>query len=105
MANSNKLLRHVVLLKFKDDIKSSDLKNLEDSFCALEKKISSIKSFECGQNISKEGLSQGFTHCYLLTFTNEQDRDEYLVHPEHKAFVELISSHMEKALVVDYWNQ
>ncbi|CAF1349240.1 unnamed protein product [Didymodactylos carnosus] len=104
MANSNKLLRHVVLLKFKDDTKSNDLKNVEDAFCELENKISCIKSFECGQNVSKEGLSQGFTHCYLLTFRNEQDRDEYLVHPEHKAFVKLLTPYKEKGLVIDYWN-
>ena len=48
-------------------------------------------------------LSQGFTHCFLVTFRDEKGRDAYLPHPEHKKFVELALPKIEGALVVDYW--
>ena len=100
-----KLLRHVVLLKFKDDAKSEDVKICHDAFCAVGKNISCIKSFENGTNISKEGLDQGFTHCYLITFETEKDRDTYLQHQEHKSLEHLVDKHLEKVVVVDYWTQ
>ena len=50
-----------------------------------------------------EGLAQGFTHCFFVTFKDEAARAAYLPHPEHKAFVDLMKPHMEKVLVIDYW--
>lgn len=98
-----KLLRHVVLFKFKDTSAASDVKKVEEAFAGLAKKISLIKRFEWGKNNSPENLNQGLTHCFLVTFSSEKDRDAYLVHPEHKAFVEILMPHLDKATVVDYW--
>ena len=100
-----KLLRHVVLFKFKDSSSASDVKKVEDAFAGLAKKISLIKQFEWGTNNSPENLNQGLTHCFLATFASEKDRDAYLVHPEHKAFVEILMPHLDKATVVDYWTK
>ncbi|MCA9181727.1 MAG: Dabb family protein, partial [Planctomycetales bacterium] len=47
--------------------------------------------------------SDGFTHCFLLTFKSEADRDSYLPHPAHRAFGAALKPHLEKVLVVDYW--
>lgn len=98
-----KLLRHVVMFKFKDTSAASDVKKVEDAFAGLAKKISLIKQFEWGTNNSPENLNQGLTHCFLVTFTSEKDRDAYLVHPEHKAFVEVLKPHLDKVTVIDYW--
>ena len=103
--SKGKLLRHVVLFKFKDTSSASDVKKVEDAFASLAKKISLIKQFEWGTNNSPENLNQGLTHCFLATFASEKDRDAYLVHPEHKAFVEILLPHLDKATVVDYWAQ
>ena len=102
---NGKLLRHVVLFKFKDTSSASDVKRVEDAFAGLAKKISLIKQFEWGTNNSPENLNQGLTHCFLATFASEEDRDAYLVHPEHKAFVEILLPHLDKATVVDYWTK
>ena len=103
--NDDKVLRHVVLFKFKDGSSRADVKKVEDAFAALADKISLIKDFEWGTNNSPENLNQGLTHCFLATFSNEKDRDAYLVHPEHKAFVEILKPHLDKATVVDYWTK
>ena len=101
--NSEKMLRHVVLLKFKDASSATDIKKVEDAFRALPSKISTIKSFEWGKNNSPENLNQGFTHCFFVGFPSEKDREIYLPHPEHKAFVAVLSPHLDKVLVIDYW--
>jgi len=98
-----KSLRHVVLFKFKDGSSAADVKKVEDAFAGLSKKISLIKDFEWGTNNSPENLNQGLTHCFFVTFRSEKDRDAYLVHPEHQAFVEVLKPHLDKVTVIDYW--
>ena len=102
-SKSTKMLRHVVLFKFKDTSSAQEIKVVEDAFVALKGKIKLIKDFEWGTNNSPEGLNQGLTHCFLASFSSEKDRDDYLVHPDHKAFVEVLKPHLDKVTVIDYW--
>ncbi|GJM29825.1 MAG: stress responsive protein [Cyclobacteriaceae bacterium] len=97
------LLRHVVLFKFKDDADPAAIARAEEAFVALPNKIPEIQDFEWGMNNSPEGLNKGFTHCYLLTFSSEEDRATYLPHPDHKAFGALLSDILEDVTVIDYW--
>jgi len=60
------LLRHVVLLKFKNGSTTAEIKKVEDAFRALPSKIEVIRGFEWGTNNSPEHLNQEFTHCFLL---------------------------------------
>lgn len=99
------VLRHVVLFKFKADTPKEKLTEMEDVFNSLPSKIAEIASYEWGLNNSPEGLEKGFTHCYLVTFKNEQDRAIYLPHVDHQAFVALIKPYVEDVLVVDYWTK
>ena len=101
--SETQLLRHVVLFKFKDTSSAADIKKVEDAFRALPGKLPMIKSFEWGKNNSPENLNQGLTHCFLVTFSSEKDRDAYLPHPEHQAFVEILKPHLDKVTVIDYW--
>jgi hypothetical protein len=101
--NKPSLLRHVVMFKFKDGANSEDIKKVEAAFLALPGKIKLIKDFEWGMNNSPEKMNQGLTHCFFLTFNSEKDRDAYLVHPAHTAFVEVLKPVFDKATVLDYW--
>lgn len=96
-------LRHVVLFKFKVGTEITNIQRIEEAFSELPSKISGIKDFEWGTNNSPENLNKGFTHCFFLTFESEKDRDEYLVHPDHVAFGDILGPHLEDVLVVDYW--
>ena len=97
------VLRHVVLFKFKEGTPKEKITELEHAFGALPSKIPEILSYEWGLNNSPEGLEKGFTHCFFLTFRNEEDRAVYLPHPDHKAFGDLLTPYLEDVLVVDYW--
>jgi hypothetical protein len=100
-----KALRHVVLFKFKDSSGPDDVKKVEEAFAGLANKIKLIKDFEWGTNNSPENLNQGLTHCFFVTFSSDKDRDDYLVHPDHKAFVEVLKPHLDKVTVLDYWTK
>jgi hypothetical protein len=104
MASTQRVLRHVVLLKFKKDTPEADITLLEDEFSSLAKvKVSEVKDYEWGTNVSKENLNHGYTHCFILTFDNEKDRDVYIEHQDHVAFVELLKPFMDSATVIDFW--
>ena len=99
-----KLLRHMVIFKFNDDSSEEDVNRLNESFVSLADAIPVIKDFEWGINDSPEDFHQDFTHCYLITFESEEDRDSvYAPHPAHQAFVASLQDHLEKVFVVDYW--
>jgi hypothetical protein len=100
---NTKLLRHVVLFKFKDASSAADVKKVEDAFRALPTKIKEIAAFEWGTNNSPEKINQGFTHCFFVSFKSEKDREVYLPHPAHKAFIDVLGPHLDKVLVIDYW--
>lgn len=99
----SKNLRHVVSFKWKEGTSQDQIDRIVDAFAALEKKIPQIKSFEWGVNNSPEKLNKGFTHTFFLTFKTEQDRETYLVHPDHKEFGKLLGPVLGDVMVVDYW--
>jgi len=96
-------LRHVVMFKFKPTATEAQIKMVEEAFKQLPSEIKTIKAFEWGTNNSPEKLNEGLTHCFFVTFSSEKDRDEYLPHPAHKAFVKKLDGILEKAVVIDYW--
>ncbi|TWT98971.1 Dabb family protein [Neorhodopirellula pilleata] len=98
-----KKLRHVVMFGFKESSTEAEVQGVVDAFAQLPGQIPEIADFEYGLNNSPEGLNDGLTHCFLVTFDSEADRAIYLPHPAHKAFVEVLKPHMEKVVVIDYW--
>jgi len=97
------VLRHVVLFKFKDGTTNQQIKNIENTFCALPSKIDAIYDFEWGTDVSVENRSEGFTHCFVVTFLSEEDRAKYIPHPAHKEFGSMLGPYLDKVLVIDYW--
>src|SRR5262245_49861913 len=96
-------LRHVVLFKFKSEATKDQIQEVVAGFQALPKKINGITAFEYGTDVSPEGLADGFTHCFLVTFKDSKSRDVYLPHAAHKEFVALALPKVEEVLVVDYF--
>ncbi len=106
MAQSiQKELRHVVLFGWKAGADSAAINNVVAAFQQLPSAIPTIKRFEWGVNNSPENLNGGLTHCFFVTFSSEKDRNDYLVHPAHKAFTQLLPNVLDKVTVIDYWAQ
>lgn len=100
-----KVLRHVVMFGFKPEVSAGQIKEVEEAFCALPSQIDLIKGYEWGTDCSPEGLQQGLTHCFFLTFHSDADRDAYLIHPAHKAFGKVLGDKASAVTVVDYWTK
>jgi heme-degrading monooxygenase HmoA len=102
-AKSDQVLKHVVMYKFKAECTPEQIQEVVDTFAALPKKIDLIIGFEKGTNVSKEGKSEGLTHCFVVTFRNEADVETYIKHPAHQAYVNVVKDRREKVVVFDYW--
>lgn len=96
-------LRHVVALKFKAGTDADQIKKVEEAFRDLKNKIPGVAELEWGTNMSPEKHDKGFTHCFILTFKTEKDRDAYLPHPEHKKFGKVLGPVLEDVFVIDFW--
>lgn len=103
-APGGKLLRHVVMFKFKEGTSPEQIRTIENTFRGLPKKIDTIVDFESGTDVSVEGKADGFTHCFFVTFRDAKGREIYLPHPAHKEFVSVVGPHVDKVLVFDYWS-
>jgi hypothetical protein len=98
-------LQHVVCFKFKTTASAQEIKQVEEAFQALKQKIPQVVTLEWGTNVSKEKRDKGFTHCFVLSFKSEQDRDTYIEHPEHKAFGKLVGPVLDDVFVIDFWSK
>src|SRR5687768_11782272 len=91
---------HLVLLKFKP----AGAGQVDRLFAALDglRKIPGMLSFKAGRNNSPEGLSQGFTHGFVMTFKDAAARDVYLAHPDHEKVKAEFLPLVENVLVFDF---
>ena len=101
--HSGQVLRHAVFFSFKEAASTEDVQGVADAFSQLPSKIDSIIDFQWGVNNSPEGLNDGFSHCFLLTFKDEAGRAKYLPHADHKAFGDVLRPHKDQVFVIDYW--
>lgn len=100
---ADRVLRHVVMYKFKDSTTPAQVEEVVAAFNGLPKKIDAIIGYEAGINVSQEGKSEGFTHIFVVTFKDQAGRDAYLKHPAHDAYVQVVKDKREKVIVFDYW--
>ncbi len=101
----SRAVKHVVLIKFKDHMTDDQIKEVIDGYRALPGRIEAMKGFEWGTDVSVEGLSDGYTHCFVTTFENIDGRNAYLPHPAHQAYVEKLLPCVDRLLVLDYHPQ
>jgi hypothetical protein len=106
MSINEKPYRHVVLFKFRPETSRETIHSIEKAFHDFAVRLPFVTGYEWGINSSPEGLHKGFTHCFIVTFRNEEGRDLYLPHPEHQAFCRTyLDPNLEDVCVVDFHSE
>ena len=95
-------VQHIALFGFKAGTPQKTVDRAFDDLRRLAKVIPGITSFTSGLNNSPEGLADGLTHGFVMTFQDAAARDAYLPHPEHEKFKVFVLPHIEKVVVFDY---
>jgi hypothetical protein len=95
-------LKHIALLKFKPECNADDIALVRRNIEALPSQIPGILDLSWGSDVSVEGLSDGFTHSFVMTFESVAARDVYLPHPVHQAAVAVVMPKLERVIVIDH---
>ena len=65
-------------------------------------RIPGLLDFHHGLYDSGEGMNDGFTHGFIMTFQSPQARDEYLPHPEHERVKSIVVPCLARVIVFDF---
>jgi hypothetical protein len=95
------MVLHVVLIKPKADVDEAAIGELANALAALPTKIAGIVDYAWGANVNPEGLDQGYTLGFVMTFESIDARDSYFPHPDHTAVHPLFDTVAESVLVFD----
>jgi hypothetical protein len=96
-------IKRIVLFKFKDATTDETIKKIFDGLAGLKKKIDGIEDFCSGAYSSTDGLNQGYTHAFIMTFKDEKSRDAFGPNEEHQKLVEeLIGPNLDGVLAFDF---
>ncbi|MCI0747335.1 MAG: Dabb family protein [Verrucomicrobia subdivision 3 bacterium] len=95
-------VKHVALLKFKEGTTQEQIDQVFADLMDLTEAIPGIEDYVSGSNNSPEGLSEGFTHGFVITFHDAGARDAYLPHPEHERFKASAMPLIDRVIVFDF---
>ena len=94
------MVRHVVMMKFKSDVKDEQISQVEKGLGALPGIIPEIKFYEFARDEVKSDRSYDF--CLVSAFENYESLKTYQVHPEHVKVLNYIGEVKENVKVVDF---
>ena len=96
------MIQHMVLLRFKPDITEQQIERLFQQVDDLKQVVPGMRYFAGGKYASPEGLNQGFTHGFLVTFDDVAARDAYLAHPDHERVKDAIIPCIDAVVAFDF---
>ncbi len=94
------MINHIVLMKFKPDVSSADIEDLEKSLDDLPNKIIEINIYEFGRNLVPSERAYDFALVSL--FANLQTLDQYRKHPQHLKVLNKIKKLCADLITVDF---
>ena len=95
-------VKHIALIKFKADTTQEQIDKVFEEILEMSESLPGIEDYVSGPNNSPEGLNQGFTHGFVMTFTDAAARDAYLTHPEHERVKVAVLPFVESVAVFDF---
>ena len=95
-------VKHIALLRFKPECTPDQIAEVWRLIEELPREIPGIIDLSHGPNVSTEGLDNGFTNSFVITFESVAARDAYLPHPVHQKAVDYVVPKLEKVIVIDH---
>jgi len=95
-------VKHYGVFQFKPQVTPAQIKNCFAEMQGMVGRIPGLLDFSCGPYDSAEGLNDGFTHGFIMTFESPAARDAYLPHPEHERVKQIVVPCLERVIVFDF---
>jgi hypothetical protein len=96
------MVRHFGMFQFKDGVTSSEIDDCFTQMKGMVGQIPGLLDMEHGPYESAEGLNDGFTHGFIMTFDTPASRDAYLPHPEHERVRDIVVPRLARVVVFDF---
>ena len=93
------MIKHIVSFKLKEESKDK-AELIKQKLEELSSKISQIKYFEIGINISDSPAAYDLV--LVSEFLSVEELDAYRMHPEHIKVADIIALYKSTSMVVDY---
>ena len=74
------MLKHLVLLKFKESVTKEQIEDLQKSLLSLPGKIKEIKEYQCGRDLRP---TKTYDFALVAAFDNFEALRRYQVQPDH----------------------
>jgi Stress responsive A/B Barrel Domain len=94
------MLKHVVLFKFKPEVKETDIVELEKRLAALPGAIPEIQEYVFGRDVIRSERSYDFA--LISGFADLKAMERYQKHPNHLPVLELVKRLCSAVLAVDF---
>lgn len=95
-------VKHFGVFQFKDHITPAQIDRCFASMHAMVGEIPGLTEMVHGPYKSDEGLNDGFSHGFIMTFESPEARDAYLPHPVHERVKEIVVPCLERVIVFDF---
>ncbi|CAN5274884.1 hypothetical protein BH23VER1_BH23VER1_17990 [soil metagenome] len=96
------MVRHYGMFQFKGGVTAAQIDECFAEMKGMVGKIPGLLGLEHGPYDSPEGMNDGFTHGFIMTFDTTANRDAYLPHPEHERVKEVVVPRLERVVVFDF---
>lgn len=100
--NIHPMVRHYGIFQFKPEITPDQIDSCFAAMQGMLGRIPGMLAFEFGSYESPEGLNDGFTHGFIMTFDSPASRDAYLPHPIHEEVKDIVVPCLERVIVFDF---
>ncbi|QDT65235.1 Dabb family protein [Calycomorphotria hydatis] len=95
-------VKHFGAFKFHAEVTSNEIEECFSAMRGMVGRIPGLIKFIHGPYESSEGLNDGFTHGFIMTFDSPQSRDSYLPHPIHEEVKVIVVPKIEKVIAFDF---
>jgi hypothetical protein len=97
------MITHVVMMKFKPEVTTEEIDELEALLDSLPDKIEEIQSYDFGRDVVRSDRSYDFA--LVSIFANLDTLKHYQKHPEHQIVIKKLSVMCSQIAAVDYENE
>jgi hypothetical protein len=84
------MIRHFGMFQFKSGVSETEIDECFLEMRGMVGQIPGLLAMEHGPYESPEGLNDGFTHGFIMSFDTAANRDAYLPHPEHERVRDIV---------------
>ena len=96
------MIRHYGMFQFHPEITPEQIDECFTEMRGMIGRIPGLLAMEYGPYDSPEGLNDGFTHGFIMSFDTAASRDAYLPHPEHERVKDIVVPRLARVTVFDF---